>query len=103
MTPITFEKLIETLDSLEYSTGIYCNKKAWKQRPLQELLYLASKDERSEPDFDSQIAERGLRRFLHLQMLQDVVVVERRTRPSATIEDIVAATNHYDELDAFRP
>jgi hypothetical protein len=103
MTPTTFEKLIEILDSLDYNTAIYGNLKAWEKQPLQEQLYIATLDERSEPDFDSKLAKNGMRKVFPLQMLQDIVEVERKKRPSATIEDFVAAAKHYREFDDFRP
>jgi len=102
MTPITFEKLIETIESLDYNTGIYGDVEAWGERPMQEPLYLATMDDESEPDFDIKLGEAGLHEFFQLPTLQDIVRVERKKRPAATAEDMVAAAKHYRQFDDFR-
>lgn len=77
--------------------------KAWEKKPLEETLYLATADDESDPDFDDNLEEKGLQEFFQLPTLRDIVHVERKKRPSATIQDMVAAAKHYREFDDFRP
>ena len=103
MNTMNFADLIASIETLPYKTGIYTETSSWAARPLETPLYLASSDEEQEEGFDDHIEERGLREFFRLPTLQDIVGVERRTRPQCTLDDLVAAANYYRQYDTFRP
>ena len=103
MKTMNFADLIANIDTLPYNTGIYTEMFRWVASPLEAPLYLSSSDEEQEEGFDDHIEERGLREFFQLPTLQDIVEVERRTRPQCTLEDFVAAANYYRQYDTFRP
>ncbi len=95
MKTMNFAVLIANIGPLPDKTGIYTEMSRWVASPLETPLYLASSDEEQEEGFDDDIEERGLRELFRLHTLQDIVGVERRTRPQCTLEDFVAAANYY--------